>query len=56
MRTDISDHYKNQLLDVLFYTLMPDARARLAREVPAAYNAWCGREVAIVTHTDGEPW
>jgi hypothetical protein len=51
----MSEHHKDQILDVLMYVATPEVRQRLALEVPAAYNAWCGRNVVTVNWTgEGE--
>ena len=44
------------LLDALMYRIKPEGRALLMRELPDAYNAYCGRDVArVVRVSDGEP-
>ena len=45
---DITQHQKDQLLDALMYYLPMDIRQKLMRELPQAYNAWCGREIVRV--------
>ena len=51
MRNTMSDHHKDQLLDALMYRLGMDARVVLMAEVPAAYNAYVGRDVMTVVRT-----
>lgn len=53
---ELSQHHMRQLLDALFYRLSPESRREVAREVPAAYNAYVGREAAIVMKVTGERW
>lgn len=48
MTKQMSDHQKNQLIDALMHYLPMDVRGKVMREVPAAYNAYCGREVVKV--------
>lgn len=51
----MTDHHKNQLLDALMHYLPMDVRGKVMREVPAAYNAYCGSGVVHVVRTsDGE--
>jgi hypothetical protein len=52
MRNNMTDHHKDQLLDALMYRVGPDIRGAVMREVPAAYNAYVGREVVEVVKAD----
>ncbi len=45
----MSNHHKDQLIDALMYYLPMDVRAKIVRDVPAAYNAYCGSPVAQVS-------
>lgn len=45
----MSDHHKTQLIDAFMYYCPMDVRGKLMREVPEAYNAYCGRDVVRVT-------
>lgn len=50
----MTDHEKDQVLAVLKHHMSMDLRATVMREVPAAYNAWVGREVVtVVRASDG---
>ena len=50
----MTNHEKDQVLAVLKHYLPMELRATVMREVPAAYNAWMGREVvAVVRASDG---
>lgn len=48
-RLDMTDRQKDLLLTALMYRATPDVRGAVMREVPDAYNAYCGREVVSVT-------
>jgi hypothetical protein len=48
-REQISWHLMGQLLDALMYRIPMEVRRQVMHEVPAAYNAWCGRRI-VVTH------
>lgn len=45
----MSNHHKDQLIGALMYYLPMEVRAKIMRDVPAAYNAYCGSEVVVVT-------
>lgn len=45
---ETNSHYAGQLLDALFHRLSPEDRGVLMGELPAAYNAYVGREVVQV--------
>lgn len=47
----LSTRHKDMLLETLMHYADGDMRARLMSEVPAAYNAWCGREVVSTVLT-----
>jgi hypothetical protein len=53
-RENMSPHLMGQLLDSLMYRIPQDVRGKVMHEVPAAYNAWCGRQV-VVTHVVPPP-
>jgi hypothetical protein len=40
-----------QLLDLCFYYMDQELRGKLIRELPVAYNAYVGWNVATVVHT-----
>lgn len=46
---NMTDHQRRQLLDALMHHLTPETRRKVMREVPQAYNAYCGREIVHVT-------
>jgi len=46
---NMTDRQKDLLLATLMYRAKPEDRAHLMREVPDAYNAWCGGPVVQVT-------
>ncbi len=48
---EMPTHHRDQLLDALMHYLPMDVRGKIMREVPAAYNAWVGRDVLTVTVT-----
>ena len=43
----------NNLLNILFFTLLPTAPLPLAHNVPAAWRSWGGQLHTIRTNTDG---
>jgi len=46
---------KDLLLMQLMYRVKPEERGLLMREIPDAYNAWCGSQiVSVVRVSDGE--
>ena len=45
----MTDHQRQQLLDALMHYVGPDVRRKVMRELPLAYNAYCGREIVKVT-------
>ena len=45
----MTEHEARQLLDAVMYYLPMDVRHKIMREVPLAYNAYCGREIVKVT-------
>jgi len=45
---NMTDRQKDLLLAALMYRVLPEGRAHLMREVPDAYNAWCGGNVVEV--------
>lgn len=45
----MTDHQKNLLIDTFMYYCPMDIRGKLIREVPQAYNAYIGSDVAKVT-------
>jgi hypothetical protein len=47
----MTDHERKQLLDALMYYCPMDLRAKVMREVPQAYNAYCGTTIVEVRHT-----
>jgi hypothetical protein len=47
----MTDHERRQLLDALMYYCPMDLRAKVMREVPQAYNAYCGKTIVEVRHT-----
>lgn len=51
----MSDHEKSQLIDAVMHYITPEIRGKVMREVPKAYNSFCGREVVKVevTNNDG---
>jgi len=44
----MTDHQKDQILQVIKYYLTSELRERIMREVPVAYNAWVGFPVVEV--------
>jgi hypothetical protein len=50
---DVSEYQKDQLLAFFAMYMDQDLRARLMAELPRAYNAWVGRRIVEVHHTDG---
>lgn len=48
-RESMSPHLMGQLLDAVMYRTPQEVRGRVMHEVPAAYNAWFGRQI-VVTH------
>ncbi|HEX4188593.1 MAG TPA: hypothetical protein VHY83_11900 [Solirubrobacteraceae bacterium] len=46
-----STHHRDQLLDFLFHVMGQDLRARVMRELPAAYNDYHGSEIVEVLRT-----
>jgi hypothetical protein len=46
----LSSHHAEQLLDVLGFYMDQDLRAKVAAEVPQAYNAWIGSKVCKVVN------
>jgi len=44
----MTDHQKDQILQVIKYYMTPELRERIMREVPVAYNAWVGYAVVEV--------
>jgi hypothetical protein len=38
----MTNHQKDQILNVVQYYMTPELRERIMREVPVAYNAWVG--------------
>jgi hypothetical protein len=51
----MTNHQKDQILQVIKYYITTELRERIMREVPVAYNAWVGfpvvevREINAVT-------
>ncbi len=45
----MSNHHKDQLIEALMYYLPMDVRGKIMRDVPAAYNSYCGAEVVRVS-------
>lgn len=54
---NMTTRQKDLLLAALMYRVLPEGRAHLMREVPDAYNAWCGNNavVQVVRTSDGKP-
>lgn len=51
---NMTERQKDLLLMQLMYRAKPEDRAHLMREVPDAYNAWCGGDVVqVVIVSDG---
>lgn len=46
---NMTERQKDLLLAALMYRVLPEGRAHLMREVPDAYNAWCGTAVVQVS-------
>ena len=44
----MTNHQKDQILNVVQYYISPELRERIMREVPVAYNAWVGFPVVEV--------
>lgn len=44
----MTNHQKDQILNVVQYYMTPELRERIMREVPVAYNAWVGYPVVEV--------
>jgi hypothetical protein len=38
----MTNHQKDQILNVVQYYMTPELRERIMKEVPIAYNAWIG--------------
>jgi hypothetical protein len=52
----LSYFQRDQLLEFFFHHLSMEDRGKLMNTLPAAYNAWCGREIVRVIQTcDGLP-
>jgi hypothetical protein len=52
---NMTERQKDLLLAALMYRVLPEGRAHLMREVPDAYNAWCGGTVVqVVRASDGK--
>jgi hypothetical protein len=49
---NMREHHKDQLLDALMYYLPIEVRGKIINEVPAAYNDYHGREIAVVVRAD----
>lgn len=45
---NMTDHQKNLLIDTFMYYCPMEIRSKLIREIPQAYNAYVGRDVAKV--------
>jgi hypothetical protein len=44
----MTNHQKDQILQVIKYYITTELRERIMREVPVAYNAWVGFPVVEV--------
>ena len=44
----MTNHQKDQILQVIKYYMTSELRERIMREVPVAYNAWVGYAVVEV--------
>lgn len=55
MRNTMTHHEMVQLLDSVMYYVTPEIRRKVMREVPAAYNAWCGRPVVATVPVEDLP-
>jgi hypothetical protein len=53
-RAQMCSHLMAQLLDAVMYRIPMEVRRAVMHEVPAAYNAWCGREIVTTSVPDGE--
>lgn len=52
---NMTTRQKELLLEACMHRILPDQRRHLMREVPDAYNAYCGFEVVRVSRvSDGE--
>lgn len=49
---NLTTEQKDQLIEWFFHRINPDQREELAGSLPAAYNAYNGREVVQVTSVD----
>jgi hypothetical protein len=55
----MTNHQKEQILNVVQYYMTPELRERIMREVPVAYNAWVGYAVVEVKEVNpyiGKPF
>jgi hypothetical protein len=50
----MTNHQKDQILNVVQYYMTPELRERIMREVPVAYNAWVG--YAVVEVKEANPY
>jgi len=48
----MTNHQKDQILNVVQYYMTPELRERIMREVPVAYNAWVGYAVVEVKEVE----
>lgn len=48
----MTNHQKDQILNVVQYYMNPELRERIMREVPVAYNAWVGYAVVEVKEVE----
>jgi hypothetical protein len=48
----MTNHQKDQILNVVQYYMTPELRERIMREVPVAYNAWVGFPVVEVKEVE----
>lgn len=50
-REQMCSRLQAQLLEAVMYRVPMDVRREVMHEVPAAYNAWCGREIVTTEVT-----
>jgi hypothetical protein len=48
----MTNHQKDQILQVIKYYITTELRERIMREVPVAYNAWVGYAVVEVKEVE----
>jgi len=52
---ELKEMHKDLLLARLFYDMSMEKRRQLMRELPEAYNAYCGQHIVSVVRTGQVP-